>query len=42
MQVTDLFRVDETYYLALRASPADFTESLVRIALTNTEEPVTS
>jgi nucleoside-diphosphate-sugar epimerase len=42
MQAPNLFTVNEAYHLALRASPADFTESLVRIARTNTEEPVTS
>lgn len=33
----DLPPVDEIYHLASRASPADFTEFPVRIALTNTE-----
>jgi UDP-glucuronate decarboxylase len=41
-EATDLLTVDETYHLASRASPADFTESPVWIALINTEEPVTS
>jgi UDP-glucuronate decarboxylase len=34
---TDLPVVDEIYHLASRASPADFTQFPVRIALTNTE-----
>lgn len=36
-EVVDLPPADEVYHLASRASPADFTEFPVRIALTNTE-----
>jgi UDP-glucuronate decarboxylase len=36
-EATDLPAVDEIYHLASRASPTDFTEFPVRIALTNTE-----
>lgn len=36
-EVTDLPPADRIYHLASRASPADFTEFPVRIALTNTE-----